>query len=93
MARIHAIFKRAIGPQLQDEGGGFSQQDRFTTIDTSNRYFSLRTGSYKDEECLLTHEMDPKGYLRKAAGTTYIHAEENRVHYYEMDKDRTGETR
>ena len=50
-------------------------------------------GSYKDKECLLTHEMDPKGYLRKVASTTYIHTEENRVHYYKMCKDSTGETR
>ena len=50
-------------------------------------------GSYKDEECLLTLEMYPKDYLRKAAGMTYIHAKENRVHYYEMCKDSTGETK
>lgn len=92
MARIQAIFKRAIGPQLQDEGG-FSQQDGFTAIDTSNRYFSLRTGNNQYNECLITHEIDPKGYLRKAAGTMYIHTEENRVHYYEMCEDNTGEMR
>lgn len=92
MARIQVIFKRAIGSQLQDDGG-FSQQDGFTAIDTSNRYFSLRTGSNQNDECLITHEMDPKAYLRKAAGTTYIHTEENRVHYYEMCEDSTGETR
>jgi hypothetical protein len=92
IARIQAIFKRAVGSQLQDEGG-FSQQDGFMALDTSNRYFSLRKESNRDDECLITHEIDPKGYLRKAAGTTYIHTEENRVHYYEMCADSTGETR
>jgi hypothetical protein len=92
MARILAIFKRAIGFQLQDEGA-FSQQDGFTAIETSNRYFSIRTGSNQDGECLITQEIDPKGYLRKAAGTTYIHTEENRVHYYEMYEDNTGEAK
>ena len=92
MARIHAIFKRAIGPQLLDESE-FSQQDGFTVINTSNRYFSVRTESNQDDECLITQEMDPKGYLRKAAGAKYIHTDENRVHYYEMSEDSTGEAR
>jgi len=35
MARIYAIFKRTIGPQLQDEAG-FSQEDGFVAIDVSN---------------------------------------------------------
>lgn len=89
---IQAIFKRAIGPQLQDEAG-FSQQNGFTAIDTSNRYFSLRTESNQDDGCLISHEMDPKGYLKKAAGTTYIYTEENKVHYYETYEDNAGETR
>lgn len=92
MARIQAIFKRAVGSQLRDEAG-FSQQDGFTAIDASNRYFSLRTESNQNDECLITHEIDPKGYLKKAAGTMYIHTEENKVHYYEMYEleDSTGD--
>ena len=86
MARIQAIFKRAIGPQLQDEAG-LSQQDGFTVIDTSNRYFSPRTENNQNDKCLITDEMDPKGYLKKAAGATYIHTEENKVYYYEMCED------
>jgi len=31
--------------------------------------------------------MDPKGYLRKAAGTTYIHTKENKVYYFEKCED------
>lgn len=34
--------------------------------------------------------MDPKRYLRKAAGNTYIHTEENKVHYFEMCEDNAG---
>jgi hypothetical protein len=37
--------------------------------------------------------MDPKGYLKKAAGNTYIHTEENRVQYFEMFEDNTGALR
>jgi hypothetical protein len=35
--------------------------------------------------------MDPKGHLCRAASTTYVHTEENKVYYYfEMYEDDTG---
>ena len=37
--------------------------------------------------------MDPRGYLRKAAGTMYVHTEENKVYYFEMCKDSMGRAR
>ena len=92
IARVQTIFKRAIGPQLQDESG-LSQHDGFMAINASNRYFSIRTGRHQDDECLITEEMDPRGYLKKAAGMKYVHTEENKVHYFEMCEDSTGETR
>jgi hypothetical protein len=93
MARIYAIFKRTIGPQLQDEAG-FSQEDGFVAIDASNRYFTDRFRSRnQDVECAISDEMDPKGYLRKAAGTTYIHTEENKVYYFEKCEDQNRGTR
>ena len=92
LARIHALFKRAIGPQLQDEAGLW-QQDGFAAIDASNRYFTLKTGSNQDYECSITDDMDPRGYLRKAAGTMYVHTEENKVYYFEMCKDSMGRAR
>jgi len=76
LARIHAIFKRAIGPQLQDEAA-LGQQDRFATINASNQYFTPKTGRNLEDECFITDDMDPKGYLRKAAGTTYTHTEDS----------------
>jgi hypothetical protein len=60
MARIYAIFKRAIGPQPLDEAG-FSQEDGFVAIDTSNQYFSVRTDSNPEAECVITDDIDPKG--------------------------------
>jgi len=89
MARIFAIFKRTIGPQLQDEGV-VSQEDGFVAIDASNRYFSVRSESNQGDECDITEDMDPKGHLRKAAGTKYIHAEDNRVCYFEKYEDCEG---
>ena len=92
IARVQAIFKRAIGPQLRDELG-LSQQDGFTVIDASNRYFSIRTGTHQDDECFITEEIDPRGYLKKAAGTKYVHTEENKVYYFETSEDSSGERR
>ena len=89
IARIQAIFKRSIGPQFQDEIG-LSQYDGFTAIDASNRYFTLKTEKNSNDECMITNEMDPKGYLRRAAGNTYVHTEENQVHYFEMREDNAG---
>ena len=89
MARVFAIFKRAMGPQLQDDVGT-SQEEEFTAIDTSNRYFTARKGENQEPECLITDDMDPKGYLRRAAGTTYVHTEENKVYYFEKLQNETG---
>ena len=86
------IFKRAIGPQLQDEAG-LGQQDGFAAIDASNRYFTPKTGRNLEDECSITDDMDPKGYLRKAAGTTYTHTEDNKVYYFEKYEDSTGRAR
>ena len=41
---------------------------------------------------MITDKIDPKGYLRKAAGNTFIHTEENKVHYFKMWED-IGELR
>lgn len=92
IARIQTIFKRAIGPQHQDETG-LSQHDGFTAIDASNRYFSLKTERNQNGECTIGDEVDPKGYLKKAAGHMFIHTEENQVHYFEMCEDIAGELR
>ena len=92
IAGIQALFKRAIGPQLQDDTG-LSDHDGFTAIDTSNRYFTLRTERNQDNECAITDEMDPKGYLKKAAGNAYVHTEENQVQYFEMCEDNAGGSR
>jgi hypothetical protein len=34
--------------------------------------------------------MDPKGYFRKAAGSTYIHTKDNKVYYFEKCEDTEG---
>jgi hypothetical protein len=92
IARIHALFKRAIGPFLQDEAA-VSQFEGLLAIDASNRYFNPRTGRSQQDECPITADIDPKGYLTKAAGDLFVHTEENKVRYYEKHKGSAGEIR
>ena len=87
MARIFATFRRAIGPQLQGEPGVSHCEEGFMAIDAANRYFTVRRGGNHEEEVPITDDMDPKGYLRKAAGATYVHTEENKVYYFEKCED------
>jgi len=90
MAKIFMIFKRAIGAQLQDEPGVSQDEEEFMAIDTANQYFTFRTGRSDDNEIPITDDMDPKGYLRKVAGTLYIHTEENKVYYFEKCEHSAG---
>jgi hypothetical protein len=39
---------------------------------------------------MISDEIDPKGYFKKAAGNTFIHTEENQVHYFKMFEDNEG---
>lgn len=89
IAKIHTIFKRAIGPQLLDNLG-ISDVDGYPAIDASNRYFSSWTEITSGADmCLIMDNMDPKGSLRKAAGASYVHIEDNKVLYFERC-DNTG---
>ena len=90
IARIHALFKRAIGPFLNDEAG-VSYFKEFAAIDASNRYFNPRTGRNQEVECPITADIDPKGFLKKAAGDLFVHTEEKKVHYYEKHKSSSGQ--
>ena len=82
IAAIFAVFKRAIGDRLS-EGPVYSMYEEFPAIDVSNRYFTPRGGANSEEIQPLTTEVDPNGYLAKAAGSAYVHTEENKVYYFE----------
>jgi hypothetical protein len=64
--------------------------EEFPAIDVANRYFTPRGSADSKEIQPLTAEVDPNGYLAKAAGTTYVHTEENKVYYFEKAIDGKG---
>ena len=82
IAAIFAIFKRAVGDNIS-ESAAYSMYEEFPAIDVANRYFTPRGGADTEDIRPLTEEVDPNGYLAKAAGSMYVHTEENKVYYFE----------
>ena len=94
IAAIYAIFRRAIGDDLLVSGSALhSTYEEFQAIDIANWYFTPRGGADLEEIRSLTTEVDPNGYLAKAAGSTYVHTKENKVYYYERINDGQGGSR
>jgi hypothetical protein len=81
IAAIYALFKRAVGDNIT-ENAVYSMYEEFPAVDVANRYFTPKSGADSEEIRPLTAEVDPNGYLAKAAGTTYVHTEENKVYYF-----------
>ena len=86
IAEIYAIFKRAIRDNLS-ESTVYLMYEGFPAIDIVNRYFTPKGAADSEEICPLTAEVDPNGYLAKAAGSTYVHTEENKVYYFEKNSN------
>ena len=84
IAEIYAIFKRAVGDNLS-ESAVYSTYEGFPAIDVANRYFTPKGAADPEEIRPLTAEVDPNGYLAKAAGSKYVHTEENKVYYFEKN--------
>ena len=91
LAQIHAIFKRTIGNQLE-EHAVHSDFKGHKAIDASNRYFTPRDGKRDIESIPLGSDVDPYGFLLKAAGNTYVHTKDNKVYYYQKGANKKGET-
>ena len=54
-----------------------------SALELSNRYFTPRKDMVEGGELVLSADIDPYGYLAKAAGTTLCYTEENKVLYFE----------
>jgi hypothetical protein len=91
LAKIHAIFKRSIGNQLED-GPVYSDFKGFRALDTSNRYFTPKDDISANDSVALGIEVDPHGFLLQAAGSAYVHTTDNKIYYYEKRMSKEGET-
>ena len=92
IAAIYAIFKRTVGDNLL-ESAFHSTYEEFPAIDVANRYLTPRDSTTSEEIRPLTADVDPNGYLARAAGSTYVHTEENKVYYFEKTDNGQGGTR
>jgi len=84
IAAVHELFGRFIGKNSLQPLSCVSGFGEYVSIDMSNRYFTPR----RDEtlgatEIPFTPDVDPHGFLGKAAGSGLFHSDENVVHYYE----------
>ncbi len=66
----------------QLQGWEPSQVQGYDAIELANRYFRPRGKDYRGEEHALSDEVDPKGILRRNAGSHLIHTEDNKVLYF-----------
>jgi hypothetical protein len=57
-----------------------------TTLEMGNRYFTPIKNNQNSEPLILSSEIDPHGYMAKAAAGRYVHCEENVVRYYTKEK-------
>ena len=91
VALIHTIFRRAIGHQLIEDTAQSSYIEYPGTIDLGNRYFVPKANALPEDIRTLTTDVDPFGTLTRAAGSAYVHTEENKVYYYEKTGGSDGE--
>jgi hypothetical protein len=92
IAVIRTIFRRAIGDQLIEDASQPLYAENSATIDVANRYFIHKANALPEDVRTLTPEVDPFGTLARAAGSVYVHTEDNKVYYFEKTCGRDGET-
>lgn len=84
IAEVHALFGRIVGADRLQGCSMYTTFDGTTAVEMSNRYFTPKSEAPDAAAgIVLGEDIDPHGNLRRAAGTGYIHTEENQVCYYE----------
>lgn len=68
------------------EGTVLSTYEEYPAIDAANRYFTPKGIAAPVDIRPLTPEVDPLGSLLKAAGSAYVHTEDNKVYYFKIEK-------
>lgn len=84
IAEVHAFFGRIVGTDRLQACTMSTTFDGTAAVEMSNRYFTpKKNGPDAAAGILLGEDIDPHGHLTRAAGTGYVHTEDNQVHYYE----------
>ncbi len=90
---IYALFSRSVPREKLQQCSFIDRYGTYSGIEMSNRYFSPKKDFPTSKSVPFSSDIDPKGILTRAAGTNFIHAEQNVVSYYECSVASDGNTR
>ena len=91
---ITALFTRAVSEEKIGPNAIIGELEDLTTLNASNRYFTLRKEAQTATELRFHEDIDPYGNLTKLLGSTLVHIEENNLSYYErVNSIQTGDAR
>lgn len=91
IAIIHSIFRRATGDRLSEECVN-SMFEEWPAIDVANRYFTPKAVARSEDIRPIGIDIDPFGSLSKAASSSFVHTEENKVYYFQRKESANGDT-
>ena len=90
---IYALFSRSVPREKLQPCSFIDRYGKYTGIEMSSRYFSPKKDFPTSKSVPFSSDIDPKGILTRAAGTNYVHADQNVVSYYERSVASNGDTR
>jgi len=74
---IAALFTRATSEDRIQPNTIVGDLDEFSTLNTSNRYFTPTKDAQNAKELTFAHYIDPHGNLARLLGSAHVHLEEN----------------
>ena len=84
IAAVHDLFSCFVSKELLQELTATGIFGEYVSINMSNCYFTPhQQKTLGTTEIPFSTDVDPHGFLTKAAGTSLVHTDENTVHYYE----------
>ena len=90
IATIHSLFRRAVGDCLTEESVN-STFEEWPAVDASNRYFTPKAAARLEDVRPIGRDVDPYGSLSKAASSSFVHTEENKVYYFQRKESTNGD--
>ena len=73
--------------------GIVDEYNQHSSFELSNRYFTAKKDALVEECMPISPDIDPQGFLAQAAGSKYVHTEQNAVKYYMRTEDNDGHNR
>jgi hypothetical protein len=91
IAIVHSIFRRAVGDRLTEECVA-SMFEEWPAIEVANRYFTPKAIARLEDIRPIGADVDPFGSLHKAASSSFVHTEENKVLYFQRNESASRDT-